>query len=98
MSSDDCGRDLSAVEALRRKQDALERDMTAVKQKVFEHENDAVQARRDTGRLDTGTSNETKGGGDARLGHSSNETKGDGDALAGHSSNEATNKTTNEKK
>ena len=41
MSSDDYGRDLSAVEALRRKQDALERDMTAVQQKIFEHENDA---------------------------------------------------------
>lgn len=46
MSSDDYGRDLSAVEALRRKQDALERDMTAVKQKIFEHENDASKLMR----------------------------------------------------
>uniref|UniRef100_W4VRA2 Putative karst n=1 Tax=Corethrella appendiculata TaxID=1370023 RepID=W4VRA2_9DIPT len=41
MSADDTGRDLSAVEALKRKQDALERDMTAVKQKIVEHENNA---------------------------------------------------------
>lgn len=46
MSSDDYGRDLTAVEALRRKQDALERDMTAVKQKIFEHENDAAKLMR----------------------------------------------------
>lgn len=46
MSSEDCGRDLSAVEALRRKQDALERDMTAVKQKIFDHENDAAKLMR----------------------------------------------------
>lgn len=41
MSADDYGRDLNAVEALKRKQDALERDMTAVKQKIFDHENEA---------------------------------------------------------
>ncbi len=41
MSSDDYGRDLSAVEALRRKQETLERDMTAVKRKIFEHENES---------------------------------------------------------
>lgn len=46
MSSDDYGRDLSAVEALRRKQDTLERDMTAVKQKIFEHENDSSKLMR----------------------------------------------------
>jgi spectrin beta len=46
MSSDDYGRDLSAVESLRRKQDALERDMTAVKQKIFEHENNASKLMR----------------------------------------------------
>ena len=46
MSSDDYGRDLTAVEALRRKQDALERDMTAVKQKIFEHENEAAKLMR----------------------------------------------------
>lgn len=46
MSSEDYGRDLSAVEALQRKQDALERDMTAVKQKIFEHENDAAKLMR----------------------------------------------------
>lgn len=41
MSADDHGRDLAAVEAMKRKQDTLERDMTAVKQKIFEHENEA---------------------------------------------------------
>ncbi|CRK98513.1 CLUMA_CG011869, isoform A [Clunio marinus] len=46
MSSDDSGRDLTAVEAMRRKQDTLERDMTAVKQKIFEHENDAAKLMR----------------------------------------------------
>lgn len=46
MSVDDYGRDLAAVEALRRKQDALERDMTAVQQKIFEHENEAAQLMR----------------------------------------------------
>ena len=46
MSSDDHGRDLSAVEALQRKQEALERDMTAVKQKIFDHENDAAKLMR----------------------------------------------------
>lgn len=46
MSSDDSGRDLSAVEALRRKQDTFERDMTAVKQKIFDHENEAAKLMR----------------------------------------------------
>lgn len=46
MSSDDYGRDLTANEALRRKQDALERDMTAVKQKIFDHENEAAKLMR----------------------------------------------------
>ncbi|KAL7032834.1 hypothetical protein ACKWTF_007407 [Chironomus riparius] len=46
MSSDDYGRDLFAVETLRRKQDALERDMTAVKQKIFDLENEATQLMR----------------------------------------------------
>lgn len=46
MSSDDYGRDLAANEALRRKQDVLERDMTAVKQKIFEHENEAAKMMR----------------------------------------------------
>lgn len=46
MSSDDNGRDLTACEALRRKQDTLERDMTAVKQKIFEHENEAAKLMR----------------------------------------------------
>lgn len=46
MSSDDYGRDLFAVEALRRKQDALERDMTAVKQKIFDLENEASKLMR----------------------------------------------------
>lgn len=46
MSSDDYGRDLFAVETLRRKQDALERDMTAVKQKIFDLENDATKLMR----------------------------------------------------
>ncbi|XP_053955094.1 spectrin beta chain, non-erythrocytic 5 isoform X2 [Anastrepha ludens] len=38
MSSDDTGRDLAAVETLIRREDALERDMSAVKQKIGEHE------------------------------------------------------------
>ncbi|KXJ76213.1 hypothetical protein RP20_CCG010134 [Aedes albopictus] len=38
MSVDDTGRDLNAVEALKRKQDAMKRDMTAVQQKIQEHE------------------------------------------------------------
>lgn len=38
MSVDDTGRDLNAVELLKRKQDALLRDMTAIKQKISEHE------------------------------------------------------------
>lgn len=46
MSTDDYGRDLFAVEALRRKQDALDCDMTAVKQKIFELENEASKLMR----------------------------------------------------
>ena len=38
MSSDDTGRDLAAVEQLQRKQDTLERDMTAIEGKLKEHE------------------------------------------------------------
>ncbi|XP_073969406.1 spectrin beta chain, non-erythrocytic 5 kst isoform X2 [Rhodnius prolixus] len=38
MMSDDVGKDLMAVEHLRRKQDALERDMTAIEGKIKEHE------------------------------------------------------------
>ncbi|XP_065083239.1 spectrin beta chain, non-erythrocytic 1 isoform X3 [Ochlerotatus camptorhynchus] len=38
MSVDDTGRDLNAVEALKRKQDTMKRDMTAVQQKIQEHE------------------------------------------------------------
>ncbi|XP_055643020.1 spectrin beta chain isoform X2 [Toxorhynchites rutilus septentrionalis] len=38
MSVDDTGRDLNAVEALKRKQDTMQRDMTAVQQKIHEHE------------------------------------------------------------
>uniref|UniRef100_A0A1I8NPX4 Spectrin beta chain, non-erythrocytic 5 n=2 Tax=Stomoxys calcitrans TaxID=35570 RepID=A0A1I8NPX4_STOCA len=41
MSSQDTGRDLAAVEALIRREDALERDMSAVKQKIAEHEQNA---------------------------------------------------------
>ncbi|XP_058061720.1 spectrin beta chain, non-erythrocytic 1 [Anopheles bellator] len=42
MSAEDTGRDLSAVEALKRKQEAIERDMTAVEQKIREHETAAA--------------------------------------------------------
>uniref|UniRef100_A0A182W3B1 Spectrin beta chain n=1 Tax=Anopheles minimus TaxID=112268 RepID=A0A182W3B1_9DIPT len=42
MSVDDTGRDLIAVEALKRKQEAIERDMTAVEQKIREHETSAA--------------------------------------------------------
>ncbi|XP_037820524.1 spectrin beta chain, non-erythrocytic 5 isoform X3 [Lucilia sericata] len=41
MSSEDTGRDLAAVETLIRREDALERDMSAVKQKISEHEQNA---------------------------------------------------------
>jgi spectrin beta len=34
MSTDDVGRDLAAVEQLQRKQEALERDMTAIEGKL----------------------------------------------------------------
>lgn len=34
LSSEDTGRDLAAVESLQRKQDALERDMTAIEGKL----------------------------------------------------------------
>ncbi|BET01245.1 Spectrin [Nesidiocoris tenuis] len=43
MASDDNGKDLAACEHLRRKQDALERDMTAIEGKQKEHE---VECRR----------------------------------------------------
>ncbi|XP_050085218.1 spectrin beta chain, non-erythrocytic 5 isoform X3 [Anopheles aquasalis] len=42
MSAEDTGRDLIAVEALKRKQEAIERDMTAVDQKIREHEQSAA--------------------------------------------------------
>ncbi|XP_058446279.1 spectrin beta chain, non-erythrocytic 5 isoform X3 [Malaya genurostris] len=42
MSVDDTGRDLNAVESLKRKQDAMQRDMTAVQQKIAEHERRAA--------------------------------------------------------
>lgn len=38
MSSDDVGKDLTAVEGLMRKQDALERDMSAIHAKIIEHQ------------------------------------------------------------
>uniref|UniRef100_A0A1B0AD16 Spectrin beta chain, non-erythrocytic 5 n=1 Tax=Glossina pallidipes TaxID=7398 RepID=A0A1B0AD16_GLOPL len=41
MSSEDTGRDLAAVETLIRREDALERDMSAVKQKIGVHEQNA---------------------------------------------------------
>lgn len=41
MSVDDTGRDLNAVETLKRKQDAMQRDMTAVQQKISEHDKSA---------------------------------------------------------
>ncbi|XP_052120778.1 spectrin beta chain, non-erythrocytic 1 isoform X4 [Frankliniella occidentalis] len=41
MSSEDTGRDLMGVEQLQRKQDALERDMTAIEGKLKEHESEA---------------------------------------------------------
>ncbi|XP_075227745.1 spectrin beta chain, non-erythrocytic 5 kst isoform X2 [Lycorma delicatula] len=43
MSNEDTGRDLAAVEHLQRKQDALERDMTAIDGKLKEHD---VECRR----------------------------------------------------
>ncbi|XP_055376264.1 spectrin beta chain, non-erythrocytic 1 isoform X2 [Condylostylus longicornis] len=42
MASNDTGRDLTAVETLIRREDALERDMTAVKNKINEHEQEAI--------------------------------------------------------
>ncbi|XP_055611321.1 spectrin beta chain, non-erythrocytic 1-like isoform X3 [Uranotaenia lowii] len=42
MSVEDIGRDLNAVESLKRKQDALQRDMTAVHQKIGEHDKRAA--------------------------------------------------------
>lgn len=42
MSSEDTGKDLTAIEALIRREDALERDMSAVKQKLNEHERNAM--------------------------------------------------------
>lgn len=46
MSVEDTGKDLAAVEALRRKQETLERDMTAVEQKITEHEKAANKLRK----------------------------------------------------
>ncbi|XP_063699935.1 spectrin beta chain, non-erythrocytic 5 isoform X3 [Culicoides brevitarsis] len=46
MSVEDTGKDLAAVEALQRKQEALERDMTAVEQKIVEHEKAANKLRK----------------------------------------------------
>ncbi|KAL5291928.1 SPTBN5 family protein [Megaselia abdita] len=46
MSSEDTGRDLEAVETLIRREDTLERDMSAVKQKITEHERDAMQLKK----------------------------------------------------
>lgn len=45
MSTDDGGRDLAAVDALIRKQEALERDMTAINHKIAGDEHDAKQLR-----------------------------------------------------
>ncbi|XP_053697591.1 spectrin beta chain, non-erythrocytic 1 isoform X2 [Sabethes cyaneus] len=42
MSVEDTGRDLNAVESLKRKQDAMQRDMTAVQQKIAEHDKRAA--------------------------------------------------------
>lgn len=41
MNSEDVGRDLNAVESLLRKQEALERDMTAIEQKIGDHNKEA---------------------------------------------------------
>ncbi|XP_066999614.1 spectrin beta chain, non-erythrocytic 5 isoform X3 [Anabrus simplex] len=41
MGTEDVGRDLNAVEQLQRKQDALERDMTAIEGKLKEHDQEA---------------------------------------------------------
>ncbi|PSN40703.1 hypothetical protein C0J52_13751 [Blattella germanica] len=41
MNTDDVGRDLAAVEQLQRKQEALERDMTAIEGKLKEHDGEA---------------------------------------------------------
>lgn len=46
MNIDDTGKDLAAVEALQRKQETLERDMTAVEQKIAEHEKAAIKLRK----------------------------------------------------
>lgn len=41
MNSTDVGRDLNTVEGLLRKQEALERDMTAIEQKIVDHNSEA---------------------------------------------------------
>lgn len=43
MEVDDVGRDLNGVQTLQRKQEALERDMTAVEDKLREHDRDAYK-------------------------------------------------------
>lgn len=43
MEADDVGRDLTAVQALQRKQEALEREMTTVEDKLKEHDRDAYK-------------------------------------------------------
>lgn len=43
LSADDYGKDLAGVEALQRKQDATERDMTAIEGKLKEHD---IESRR----------------------------------------------------
>lgn len=46
MSTDDIGKDLIAVEGLMRKQEAVERDMTAINVKIHEHEKDAMKLKK----------------------------------------------------
>lgn len=41
LSSEDFGKDLASVEALLRKQDAIERDMSAIHAKLNDHDNEA---------------------------------------------------------
>lgn len=40
LNADDYGRDLATVESLLRKQDAIERDMTAIRDRIRKHERD----------------------------------------------------------
>lgn len=46
MASEDIGQDLTACEILMRKQDALERDMSAIEQKLEEHEKEAAKLKK----------------------------------------------------